>query len=330
MRAAIPPPPRNARVLSPEDAAAPRLRSGCRRALHRDAQLHPGPARRLLHHAEQCHSRGRGRAAKTSAPSGNGWSTSLRPFFRGEAALFLVNCTLDVFRHAAASPPTLDFERPEKSDHGCREGGCTRKPPTKPSEETMASTNNYPKLHNAMWPGIVGKGAPRRRADHPARHAADAHRQRRGRRREVRRRRSLRRRRPHFDIDSDKDAVKRIADQIAGYGLKVGSFVAPIWGGAGGGSAMGDADDRKRFLDAGAEGLRHRPADARDGHPPDRRRPHRLLDRRRGLGQGSGGQHQADRRDLPRGRQDRRRTTASSSSPRARSAGAACIPGART
>ena len=26
-------------------------------------------------------------------------------------------------------------------------------------------------------------------------------------------------------------------------------MVAPIWGGAGGGSAMGSADDRKRFLD---------------------------------------------------------------------------------
>ena len=39
-----------------------------------------------------------------------------------------------------------------------------------------------------------------------------------------------------------------MADHIAGYGLKVGSFVAPIWGGAGGGSAMGDADERKRFL----------------------------------------------------------------------------------
>ena len=54
---------------------------------------------------------------------------------------------------------------------------------------------------------------------------------------------------PHFDIDSDIDAVKRMADHIAGYGLKVGSFVAPIWGGAGGGSAMGSADERKRFLD---------------------------------------------------------------------------------
>ena len=39
-----------------------------------------------------------------------------------------------------------------------------------------------------------------------------------------------------------------MADHIASYGLKVGSFVAPIWAGAGGGSAMGSADDRKRFV----------------------------------------------------------------------------------
>ena len=40
-----------------------------------------------------------------------------------------------------------------------------------------------------------------------------------------------------------------MSDHIASYGLKVGSFVAPIWGGAGGGSAMGSADDRKRFVE---------------------------------------------------------------------------------
>src|SRR3546814_16675774 len=36
--------------------------------------------------------------------------------------------------------------------------------------------------------------------------------------------------------------------RIASYGLKVGSFVAPIWDGAGGGSAMGSVEDRKRFV----------------------------------------------------------------------------------
>jgi hypothetical protein len=53
---------------------------------------------------------------------------------------------------------------------------------------------------------------------------------------------------PHFDIDSDKAAVKKMADHIAGYGLQIGSFVAPIWGGAGGGSAMGTPEERKKFV----------------------------------------------------------------------------------
>jgi hypothetical protein len=108
-------------------------------------------------------------------------------------------------------------------------------------------TNNYPKLHNATWPGVVGKGAPdsepiipldtllnlTSKAEYEGQKfdgvdlwLAD----------------------PHISIDSTRDDIKRVADHIAGFGLKVGSFVAPIWGGAGGGSAMGDADDVKRFL----------------------------------------------------------------------------------
>lgn len=108
-------------------------------------------------------------------------------------------------------------------------------------------SNNFPKLHNAAWPGIVGKGAP----DSEPIIALD----------------SLLKltaaaefdgqkfdgidlfvTAPHFDIDSDAGEVRRMSDHIAGYGLKVGSFVAPIWGGAGGGSAMGDAEERGRFL----------------------------------------------------------------------------------
>ena len=111
----------------------------------------------------------------------------------------------------------------------------------------MASQNNYPKLHNAMWPGIVGKGSgdgePIIPLDTLLRLTAAA---------EVDGQKfdgvDLFVTAPHFDIDSDPDAVKRMADHIAGYGLAVGSFVAPIWGGAGGGSAMGSADDRKRFV----------------------------------------------------------------------------------
>lgn len=107
-------------------------------------------------------------------------------------------------------------------------------------------TNNFPKLHNAAWPGIVGKGGesePIIPLDTLLRLTAEA---------EVDGARfdgiDLFITDPHVSIDSDGDAVKRMADHIAGYGLKVGSFVAPIWGGAGGGSAMGSADDRRRFV----------------------------------------------------------------------------------
>src|SRR5436190_23524986 len=108
-------------------------------------------------------------------------------------------------------------------------------------------SNNYPKLHNAAWPGIVGKGAPDSEPiialDTLLRLTAGA---------EVDGVKfdgiDLFVTAPHFDIDSDAGAVRRMTDHIAGYGLEVGSFVAPIWGGAGGGSAMGSDDDRKRFV----------------------------------------------------------------------------------
>ena len=111
----------------------------------------------------------------------------------------------------------------------------------------MPSTNNYPKLHNAMWPGIVGKGAPGAEPIIPLDTLLEL-----TAKAEVEGQKfdgvDLFIVAPHFDIDSDKDQVKRMADHIAGYGLKVGSFVAPIWGGAGGGSAMGSDEERKRFV----------------------------------------------------------------------------------
>ena len=45
-----------------------------------------------------------------------------------------------------------------------------------------------------------------------------------------------------------KDDIKRLAEKIAGYGLAVGSVVAPVWPPVGGGSAMGSAEERKHFL----------------------------------------------------------------------------------
>ncbi len=108
-------------------------------------------------------------------------------------------------------------------------------------------TNTYPKLHNAAWPGIVGKGAP----DSEPIIALDTLLQLTANARAGDQKFDgidLFITAPHFPIDADAGEVRRMSDHIASYGLKVGSFVAPIWGGAGGGSAMGSADDRARFL----------------------------------------------------------------------------------
>jgi len=54
---------------------------------------------------------------------------------------------------------------------------------------------------------------------------------------------------PHTDIDSSDEDLKRLSDKIASFGLVIGSLVAPVWGATGGGSAMGNEDERKRFLE---------------------------------------------------------------------------------
>jgi len=110
--------------------------------------------------------------------------------------------------------------------------------------------NNFPKLHNAMWPGVVGKGTPDSEPIIPLDTLLKLTRDARGPNGEKFDGVDLFVVAPHFDIDSNKDAVKKMSDHIASYGLKVGSFVAPIWGPAGGGSAMGDAEERKKFLAA--------------------------------------------------------------------------------
>jgi sugar phosphate isomerase/epimerase len=53
---------------------------------------------------------------------------------------------------------------------------------------------------------------------------------------------------PHVSIDATDDDLKRLRDRIAARGFVVGSLVAPVWPPTGGGSAMGDDDDRKRFI----------------------------------------------------------------------------------
>ena len=53
---------------------------------------------------------------------------------------------------------------------------------------------------------------------------------------------------PHIDIDSPKEDLSRLAENLQSKGLVAGSLVAPVWPATGGGSAMGNEEERGRFL----------------------------------------------------------------------------------
>jgi sugar phosphate isomerase/epimerase len=53
---------------------------------------------------------------------------------------------------------------------------------------------------------------------------------------------------PHTDIDSSDDELKGLAEKLQSKGLRAGSLVAPVWPPAGGGSAMGNEEERGKFL----------------------------------------------------------------------------------
>ncbi|VAW17545.1 FIG01025644: hypothetical protein [hydrothermal vent metagenome] len=108
------------------------------------------------------------------------------------------------------------------------------------------SQNTFPKLHNAMWPGLVGKGPDSeppidldtmldltvaaevdgQKFDGVDLFLAD----------------------PHTSIDVSDDDIKALADTIGGRGLAIGSAVAPVWPPVGGGAAMGSAEERQKFV----------------------------------------------------------------------------------
>ncbi len=108
------------------------------------------------------------------------------------------------------------------------------------------SQHKFPALHNAMWPGLVGKGPdgePPIDLDTMLDLTAGA---------------SVDGVKfdgvdlflfdPHVSIDSSADEVKRLAERIGRRRLAVGSLVAPVWPPTGGGSAMGDESERKQFV----------------------------------------------------------------------------------
>lgn len=111
----------------------------------------------------------------------------------------------------------------------------------------MSEANTYPKLHNAMWPGVVGKGpdseppidldamldmTARARVGDAKFDGVD-----------------LFLASPHTSIDATDDEIKTLADKVGSRGLVIGSVVAPVWPPVGGGSAMGSKDERDRFVE---------------------------------------------------------------------------------
>jgi hypothetical protein len=108
--------------------------------------------------------------------------------------------------------------------------------------------NNYPKLHNAMWPGLVGKGSPDAEPCIDLDTMLDL-----TARTEVNGVRfdgvDLFLFEPHVSIDSTADDIKMLADKIQAKGLVVGSLVAPVWPPTGGGSAMGTSEERAKFVE---------------------------------------------------------------------------------
>jgi len=111
-------------------------------------------------------------------------------------------------------------------------------------------SNTAPKLHNAMWPGLVGKGdgpgqEPPISLERMLQLTAAA---------------SVNGKKfdgidyflflPHTNPEASDSELHRIADQIASYGFSVGSLVAPVWPGTVGDSAMGDDAAREKFMNA--------------------------------------------------------------------------------
>jgi sugar phosphate isomerase/epimerase len=119
---------------------------------------------------------------------------------------------------------------------------------------TNTKSNSFPKLHNAAWPGVVGKGPDSEppigldtMLDLTA--AADVN----GVKFDGV---DLFLFAPHVEIDSTDDDLQQLADKVRARKLVIGSVVAPVWPPTGGGSAMGTEQERKQFLDQVRKGCR--------------------------------------------------------------------------
>ncbi len=117
-----------------------------------------------------------------------------------------------------------------------------------------AHPNTFPKLHNAAWPGVVGKGEGSEPAidldtmlDLTAAAEVDGVKFDGV---------DLFLFLPHVDIDSTDDQLKELADKVRKRNLAIGSVVAPVWPPTGGGSAMDEGEGRTKFLEQVKKGCR--------------------------------------------------------------------------
>ena len=114
--------------------------------------------------------------------------------------------------------------------------------------------NNYPKVHNAAWPGVVGKGdggeppidletmldlTAAAEVDGVRFDGVD-----------------LFLFAPHVDIDASDDDLKELADKVRARNLDIGTVVAPVWEPTGGGSAAAEGEGRAKFLEQVRKGCR--------------------------------------------------------------------------
>src|ERR1700694_725888 len=103
------------------------------------------------------------------------------------------------------------------------------------------TNHKQPACHNAMWPGLVGKGAgsePPIDLDTMLNLTAAA--EGGGGKFDGG---DLFLCAPHTDIDSPDDELKVLAEKLQSKGLRAGSLVAPVWPPEGGGSAMGNEEE---------------------------------------------------------------------------------------
>ena len=115
-------------------------------------------------------------------------------------------------------------------------------------------TNNFPKLHNAAWPGVVGKGdggEPPIDLDTMLDLTAAA---------EFEGTKfdgfDLFLFAPHIDIDASDDELVTLAEKARSRNLEIGTVVAPVWPPTGGGAAFGSEADRKKFCEQVKKGCR--------------------------------------------------------------------------